>query len=671
MNRKGTRLLSVVLVLALGVLFVPSVSRAQAVVRGTGLIPTLPGRIAPQLPPQIKLGVKLPAAADNSAGLPPVGDQGAQNSSVAWATTYYYKTFQEELERGWGAGTPDHQFSPAMTYNLRTQFTPSDCSVDEGMRFGDAMDVLLRDGALPMATFPYSDTDACTQPTAPQLAEAQPYGSLGYGAFFVYGEEGNVTPAQLEALKAHLAGGDLFVLGIPVYAPSFSQPISDVVGLPGVGETFEGYHAVTVVGYDDAVGGFQFVNSWGADYAGDGFATLSYDFVLGHAIEAWWMVDKTAPAVESCIQGTVLDTGGLPLSDVTITIEGPVSWSGSTDISGTYSTGDVLPLGSYAVSASLPGYAFTPGSAQVEVIEGQCAIQDFVATEAVLWVDPPEQVLNCGETATFTVGIRDVTNLYGVQFDLLFDPTVVAVVDPDGDPANGIVEPGSIFPLDEYEVAYEMVDNATGELGFAISLLRVPKKALPFSGSGPVAVITVQAVDEGTTTLSFADAKLADANGQPIEVMAEDGSLTVECQTGLMGYAYLESRTDHSGITVALEGTGLTAVTDASGAYAFSGVPSGTYTVTFDAPFFLGVEVGEVAVEDGLVTELCGYTLLAGDLNDDDVIDILDLTFCAAEFGALTPDADVNANGIVDIYDLVLIGKNFKLASPQPGICAP
>ncbi len=674
MNRKPMYLLTALLVLALSVLlYAPDVSQAQAIGRGLGLIPSSPGRYGPSLPPQIRLGVKQPPAVDNSAGLPPVGDQGAQNSSVAWATTYYYKTFQEEQERGWGADVPEHQFSPGMTYNLRTKFTPAGCEIDEGMRFADAMDILMRDGALSLSTFPYDEADACTQPTGAQLDDAWPNRALGYGAFFVYGEGGHVTPAQVEVLKSYLAGGDLLVMGIPVYAPSFTEPENngDVVGLPGVGETFEGFHAVTIVGYDDAIGGFKFVNSWGPTYAEDGFAYLSYDFVLGYALEAWWMFDYVAPAVQGCVEGTVVDTGGAPVPDVTIALDGPMSWTATTDISGTFASGPILPLGIYTISASKPGFAFTPGSAEVVVAEGECAVQDFVATEGVLVIEPPDQVLGCGEVATFTVDIRDVVNLYGVQFDLTFDPTVIEVIDPDGDPENGIVEPGTIFPMDEYEVAYELVDNVTGRVEFAISLLRVPKKAPPFSGSGTVAVITVRAVGEGVSPLAFVDAKLADGNGQPIEALTEDGSITVECEAGLIGYAYLESRSDHSGILVSLEGTGLSAVTDASGAYTFDSVPAGAYTVTFQADNFLDVVVGEVTIEEDLVTELCGYTLLAGDLNDDEVIDILDLSLCAADFGSTAPAADVNANGIVDIYDLVLIGKNFKLASPQPGVCIP
>ncbi len=62
---------------------------------------------------------------------------------------------------------------------------------------------------------------------------------------------------------------------------------------------------------------------------------------------------------------------------------------------------------------------------------------------------------------------------------------------------------------------------------------------------------------------------------------------------------------------------------------------------------------------------------MAGDLNNDDVIDILDIALCASNFGTTAAEGDVNADGLVDIYDLVLIGKNFKLASPQPGVCTP
>ncbi len=582
------RLISIWLVLLwCASLIAPHLSQAAGPERhALGLIPASPRRYTPSLPPAFKARVKQPPAVDNSAGLPPVGDQGAQNSCVAWATTYYYKTFQEALERGWDVGLDSHQFSPAMTYNMRTNYSPDPCTVDRGMRLPDAFDILIHQGALPLSDLPYDPTDTCTQPTSSQLTAAHEYRALGYGAFFVYGEEGHVTATQVETLKSYLAQGQVFVLGIPVYSPSFFHPEENdnVVDVPGVGETFEGYHAITVVGYDDAIGGFKFVNSWGSSYADGGFAYLSYDFVQGYALEAWWMADLTAS------QTTVL-------------------------------------------------------------------------------ISPTEQAISCGETTTFTVAIQNVIGMYGIQFYLTFNPDVVEVIDPDGNPANGTIIPGDIFSDGEYEVAQEVVNNTSGEIRYAITILRVPK-APPFSGSGTVAEIAVRAKAEGASPLVLADVQVANDVGEPIAVDVQDGILTVECPTTLSGHALLEGRDDHSAITVTLSG-GLTTWTDAAGAYLFNDVPSGTHTITFAHDGFLTTVVTDVTVTENVANELCTYTLKAGDLNNDQVVDILDLAMCAAAFDTANPIADVNADGVVDIYDLVLIGKNFKLSGPQAGVCVP
>lgn len=676
--------LSLLIVLVLSAVFgVPGMTQAQGPeTHGLGLIPAL--ETPPTLPRDLRVGGKLPPAVDNSAlGLPPVGDQGVENSSVAWATTYYYKTFQEKQERGWDVLLPDHQFSPGMTYNMRTDYTPNPCTIDAGMRFPDALAILILDGALPLSQFPYDPADPCTQPSAEQLADAYLYRSLGYGAFFVYGEGGHVTDAQVENMKAHLYGGNLVLLGIPIYSPSFEHPEDnqDIVDVPGLDEKFRGYHAITLVGYDDAAAGgrgaFKFVNSWGPAYGGDGFAYLTYDFVKKYAREAWWMIDYVAP--KGCIQGTVLDNQRQPVPDVTVVVEGPTPWTGTTDLYGQFQTGAVLALGTYTVTPDKAGYTFEPASAEV-IVEGEtCLTQDFVATlqptQAVVYIEPSSQVLACGQVATLTVAIRDVVNFYGVQFHLTFDPTVIEIVDPDGDPSNGILVPGDIFPPDEFHIGTEVVDNVTGQVEYAITLLRVPK-APPFSGSGPLALITVRALAEGASPLVFLSAQTANGNGGAIEALTEDAVITVECATTLGGYAYLEGRPlppagDHSGILVTLEGSGLTALTDASGAYLFADVPAGTYTVMFTHEDFLATQVVNVVVLENEANVLCGYKLLAGDINNDGSVDILDLSLCAASFGTADPETDVNADGTINIYDLVLIGKNFKLTSPQPGLCVP
>jgi hypothetical protein len=64
-------------------------------------------------------------------------------------------------------------------------------------------------------------------------------------------------------------------------------------------------------------------------------------------------------------------------------------------------------------------------------------------------------------------------------------------------------------------------------------------------------------------------------------------------------------------------------------------------------------------------------TLLGGDLNGDNCVDIYDLTAMGAKYGmryasdgSPTPCTDVNADGIVDIYDLVISASNFGKCGP-------
>lgn len=134
--------------------------------RHLGLIPSVP----PQAPQSDKIIAEYreklnrkskdyeydnPPSCDNSAGLPPVGDQGAQGSCVSWAIGYYLKTYQEGKERGWSMTDPAHQFSPAFLYNQLQLY-------DEGSTFPDTLNLIENQGSATLATMPYSDMDHFT-----------------------------------------------------------------------------------------------------------------------------------------------------------------------------------------------------------------------------------------------------------------------------------------------------------------------------------------------------------------------------------------------------------------------------------------------------------------------------------------------------------------------------
>ena len=78
---------------------------------------------------------------------------------------------------------------------------------------------------------------------------------------------------------------------------------------------------------------------------------------------------------------------------------------------------------------------------------------------------------------------------------------------------------------------------------------------------------------------------------------------------------------------------------------------------------WLAPDIGPVQYQnsDKLIFKLVSTNLPTSpyDVNADGVVNILDLTFVAARFGEMDPEADVTGDGIVNILDLVRIAQNF------------
>jgi hypothetical protein len=234
------------------------------------------------------LGVRLnalPTMVDLAGNLPPVGNQGSLGSCVGWAVGYYYKTFQERAERQWNASAASHQFSPSWLYNLRST---GDCSRDNGMSLFNAFTILVNQGAATLSSFPYAGQDPCVQPSAAVRGEALRYRATRFVNVFSGAGRANLT-----TLKTLLANGEAVALAVPVYSSFFRVSYaSPIVPRHAAGETFYGGHALLAVGYDDAMGGFKVVNSWGTGWGRQGFAYLSYDFVQNDVWEGWVMYDQ-------------------------------------------------------------------------------------------------------------------------------------------------------------------------------------------------------------------------------------------------------------------------------------------------------------------------------------------------------------------------------------------
>ncbi|MFP3897392.1 MAG: C1 family peptidase [Anaerolineales bacterium] len=256
----------------------------------------------------------LPPRVDLGEGLPPAGHQNGQASCVGWTLGYYYKTFQEYRERGWDISSVEHQFSPAWIYNQRTT---DNCEQDAGMSYYDGLRILEEKGAATLASFPYDPNNTCTQPSPNLHDEAQTYRIDSFRNVFA-----GAGSADMDVLKTLLADGQPIAVGVPVYDSFFAVTRDDlVVPQRGPDETLYGGHAMLVVGYDDDIGGFKTMNSWGDDWGRDGYCYLSYDFMKHDAWEGWVMKDYVAS--EPSFYGEVtVDGQAAEGTEVTALIEG-------------------------------------------------------------------------------------------------------------------------------------------------------------------------------------------------------------------------------------------------------------------------------------------------------------------------------------------------------------
>jgi len=116
-----------------------------------GWLPSPPGSYSIGSPPGLKAQQVLPQLVDLSWGEPPVGDQGKLSSCTAWATSYYYKTFQEYKEHWWSLTSANHQFSPSFVYN-QTNY-----GVDNGANLSNVFSLIQSKGDDTWAVFPIHD----------------------------------------------------------------------------------------------------------------------------------------------------------------------------------------------------------------------------------------------------------------------------------------------------------------------------------------------------------------------------------------------------------------------------------------------------------------------------------------------------------------------------------
>ncbi len=150
------------------------------------------------------------------------------------------------------------------------------------------------------------------------------------------------------------------------------------------------------------------------------------------------------------------------------------------------------------------------------------------AQDATMTVDPDGAQVQVDDIVDVNIVISNVSNLYSASFHLSFDPSILEVVDADGDHQGTQVFPGN-FPGPWNQpgtVQTNLADNGAGTISYDFTLV---DGATSVSGGGTLARIRFHAIGTGTTGLTFTSADLwGPTPGVPIPVTTLDGTLTVE-----------------------------------------------------------------------------------------------------------------------------------------------
>lgn len=116
---------------------------------------------------------------------------------------------------------------------------------------------------------------------------------------------------------------------------------------------------------------------------------------------------------------------------------------------------------------------------------------------------------------TADIVVENMTNLYGVEFNLKFDPAAVSVADADPEKAGVQIETGNFLPAEQGFVVLNQVNSEEGTIRFAMTLLN-PAPAV--SGSGTLARVTFNLAANTPSTVDVTDAKLVSVDLQTIPV---------------------------------------------------------------------------------------------------------------------------------------------------------
>lgn len=258
--------------------------QAQDEFYATGLLPD-DGRYD-QLPRKAELVTRdytvLPSSYSLMKYCPIVKSQSSYGTCTSWATAYAARTIAEAIKWGWTDKTKITQeaFSPLFVYaQIKNK---NDLNCQNGSRISDALNLMKSKGVPKFSAF---DVLCANYVNSTLLGAANQFKIDDYFTLFsITFTDGN---GKIKKVKKALSEDCPVVIAMWIPS-SFHQAKSAWNGLD-VDTRKHGYHAMCVIGYDDAKNGgsFQIMNSWGTNWGENGFVWVKYSDFAKYVDQAY------------------------------------------------------------------------------------------------------------------------------------------------------------------------------------------------------------------------------------------------------------------------------------------------------------------------------------------------------------------------------------------------
>ena len=257
----------------------------------------------------------------------------------------------------------------------------------------------------------------------------------------------------------------------------------------------------------------------------------------------------------------------------------------------------------------------------------------------------PASVL-VGGTSTGTVMLTNVPQggYASAEFTCSFDPSLVSI--------SNIADAG-LFGSDPAVAINGPVD---GSFVFAVA----GSNGQRASSDGAVFTFTVTALAVGEAEINCV-ARVS-AGGSLTTIASTPATLLITAAEGNVAGTVIAAKsvtvTLYDGETVETSG-----LVDENGNFSLP-APAGSYTIVASAPGFLRAQ-GSAALTSGVTATMPVISLLAGDIDGNDVIDQFDALTIGINYNLIEPAAaDLNNDGTINVLDLEFLAANYRDTGP-------